>query len=75
MTGLALFKNASRDVPTVSHQDVDDSMPSPKPSVDLYRLHKCHNYHDEIEDHETAPGHSQPLMEKHQYQNERQMTL
>ena len=61
MTGLVLFKTASPGIPTVSHQDVEESVSSPTPSVNLYRPHECHRYHDEIEDHDTAPGDSQTL--------------
>lgn len=59
--GLVLFKTASRDVPTVSHQDVDDRASSPTHSVNLYRPHERHHYNSEIEDHYIAPGHSQTL--------------
>lgn len=36
---------------------------SSTPPVNLNRLHKCHYDHNELENHITAPGHSEVLAE------------
>jgi hypothetical protein len=53
--------SASRDALTVSDQHVGKRAVFPTPPVDLYRPHECHYDHNEVEDHDTAPGHCQTL--------------
>lgn len=53
--------NFSRDVLTVSYQYMGECTILPAPLVDFYCPRECHYDDDEIEDHDTAPGHRQTL--------------
>ena len=61
MVSSVLSISCSPDTLTVSHQYVGESAVLPAPLVDLYCPHECHYDHNEIEDHDTAPGHRQTL--------------
>lgn len=51
----------SWDALTVSYQYVGECAGLPAPLIDLYCPQECHCDHNEIEDHDTAPGHRQIL--------------
>jgi len=41
------------------------------PPVNFYRPHKCHDDHNKIENHDTAPSHRQTLNKAMSLKNER----
>lgn len=55
------FKMGLSNTLTVSYQYVRERVVFSTPAVDLYCPSERHHDHNEIEDHGTAPGHSQTL--------------
>jgi len=58
---LSIIRMVSRSALTVSDQYMGERPVLSAPPVDLYRPHECHHDHNEIEYHDTAPGHCQTL--------------
>jgi len=68
---LVSFPWVLRDALTISDQYAGERVLFPAPPVDLYRPHECHYDHDEIENHDTEPGHRKILSRAMSTKNER----